>query len=614
VSGHTDPATHLDPVQESEVAYEHLSRKYKALFRYTKSCEEELYQILYRWLPRNVNKFHPLAQLRRVEEHGDMVDNYHLAEDIGKGNFGTVYRTNRPDGSVLAVKKMPKTKFLTLQSVGRLATELKLLCGVEKEQRHPNILYFNSVMHSATHLYISMPLLGKDVFELISEAAGEKCGLHETTALEIVTPVISALAHLNEMGFAHRDVKSENILVKYTTRRPREAPIEQSDYERPPMDVVVHSVQLIDFDMCCAVSEAQRSEGCGSLGFMAPEAMVKDVPDCTKLDTWSIGCVLLEVLFGHEWFSTNWLDHYRNHRELRYRGTADREGVDFFHGILSRETHKATRHVADLPRHILRSALVTNHAERASTSALNALVREYDAKAALAKRAKVGQGGAEECPEDTMMDAKTSSSSSTLSLSFGTLSHSPRGSPCGSSRGSPRVSPGGSPRGSPSKPELQHADPKGAWSGERNMKAAANSSQPTKPSLPPLGSSAAMADGDDAANSDRRKRVGNVLDNPKLLTQRHGVPLDRGSPPEGGNAGDLHSGARQSTPAQGPCGEHSMEPRRGDFVEQKDSLQRMEVQSFSNLDSLVGPKPPPDQQRRSPTFSSAGRSVKVTPS
>lgn len=39
-----------------------------------------------------------------------MVDSYQLANDIGKGNFGTVYRTQRPDGQVVAMKKMPKTK------------------------------------------------------------------------------------------------------------------------------------------------------------------------------------------------------------------------------------------------------------------------------------------------------------------------------------------------------------------------------------------------------------------------------------------------------------------------------------------------------------------------
>jgi hypothetical protein len=40
--------------------------------------------------------------------------------------------------------------------VSRLAAELELLCGVEEHQRHPNILYFESAMHSSKHLYITM--------------------------------------------------------------------------------------------------------------------------------------------------------------------------------------------------------------------------------------------------------------------------------------------------------------------------------------------------------------------------------------------------------------------------------------------------------------------------
>ena len=34
----------------------------------------------------------------------------------------------------------------------------------------------------------------------------------------------------------------------------------------------------------------------GSLGFMAPEAMLRNVPDPTKLDVWSAACVLLELV------------------------------------------------------------------------------------------------------------------------------------------------------------------------------------------------------------------------------------------------------------------------------------------------------------------------------
>ena len=34
----------------------------------------------------------------------------------------------------------------------------------------------------------------------------------------------------------------------------------------------------------------------GSLGFMAPDAMLRNVPDPTKLDVWSAACVLLELV------------------------------------------------------------------------------------------------------------------------------------------------------------------------------------------------------------------------------------------------------------------------------------------------------------------------------
>ena len=66
--------------------------------------------------------------------------------------------------------------------------------------------------------------------------------------------------------------------------------------------------------MCCGTTDAPRSEGHGSLGFMAPEAMVKNVPDPTKLDVWSLACVLMEMRMGRAWFSESWLEPYRDSR------------------------------------------------------------------------------------------------------------------------------------------------------------------------------------------------------------------------------------------------------------------------------------------------------------
>ena len=98
--------------------------------------------------------------------------------------------------------------------------------------------------------------------------------------------------------------------------------------------------------MGCDLSLAIPGEAPGSLGFMAPEAMVKNVPDPTKLDVWSAACVLLELVnclfyarvepfsltelqeaydlissvmhawqgVGHEWFDDEWLAIYKLHR------------------------------------------------------------------------------------------------------------------------------------------------------------------------------------------------------------------------------------------------------------------------------------------------------------
>ena len=65
-------------------------------------------------------------------------------------------------------------------------------------------------------------------------------GLQEDLALQVIKPVVSALCHLNRMGFAHRDVKSENILVQFN---------KDSDTG----DVAILDVRLIDFDMYVSV-------------------------------------------------------------------------------------------------------------------------------------------------------------------------------------------------------------------------------------------------------------------------------------------------------------------------------------------------------------------------
>ena len=56
-----------------------------------------------------------------------------------------------------------------------------------------------------------MPNAGVDLYKMLRD---QNCvgGMREDAALDLIMPIFDALRHLHGSGFAHRDVKSENIL------------------------------------------------------------------------------------------------------------------------------------------------------------------------------------------------------------------------------------------------------------------------------------------------------------------------------------------------------------------------------------------------------------------
>ncbi|NXQ34802.1 PAK1 kinase, partial [Alaudala cheleensis] len=87
---------------------------------------------------------------------------------------------------------------------------------------------------------------------------------------------LQALNFLHANFVIHRDVKSENILLG--------------------MD---GSVKLADFGLCAKMTSQQsrRSSMVGTAHWMAPEFVNKDSYG-TKVDIWSLGIVVIEMLQG----------------------------------------------------------------------------------------------------------------------------------------------------------------------------------------------------------------------------------------------------------------------------------------------------------------------------
>lgn len=94
----------------------------------------------------------------------------------------------------------------------------------------------------------------------------------EKKAANYVRQVMKGLAYLHLNGVIHRDIKPENIIICGGV------------------------LKISDFGWS-AITKAERKTFCGTLDYLSPEVADGDPYD-TKIDTWSVGVLLYEMLTG----------------------------------------------------------------------------------------------------------------------------------------------------------------------------------------------------------------------------------------------------------------------------------------------------------------------------
>jgi hypothetical protein len=199
---------------------------------------------------------------------------------LGTGAFGAVYLGfDSSRGSQVAVKEVP----LMNEADDALPQHILNEISIMRQASHPNVVRYIGarVAHSQRS--------GRVVQVVMEYIAGGSIGrlvrrvgaLRESVAVMYVRDVIAGLAYLHDtLGIAHRDIKSENILVSPDG-----------------------SCKLSDYGTSKAVAtEPGRGStlltSCvGSPNYMAPEVARGDAYG-RAADIWSVGCVVVELLTG----------------------------------------------------------------------------------------------------------------------------------------------------------------------------------------------------------------------------------------------------------------------------------------------------------------------------
>lgn len=289
---------------EAVVSVKRLHKQQRELYDSFKLLREkyddvktELHHVLWEFIPTekvdDLAGFSELGQVNHaVFESPDRISNYEIGGLLGEGQFSDVKLcTHSVTGEKFAMKIIQKQKISTLSGLKHVRTEVKLL----RQLQHPNIVSFADCIHSPNALYIITEIGGRDLFDFFE---ANPSGANEKVAKQIILGIVKPLVYLHNCGICHRDLKPENVLL---------TKIEHSE------DVKHEHVRICDFGQSaiCSRDGMKLSGLCGSPGFFAPEMIIGDDEyNGFAADVWSVGCIMLELIRGHDEFCRLWMASY----------------------------------------------------------------------------------------------------------------------------------------------------------------------------------------------------------------------------------------------------------------------------------------------------------------
>lgn len=144
----------------------------------------------------------------RAAKSPQPIPGYTLVKQLGKGSMGVVHLARHdPSGLPVALKLIIPEIAATRSAMDRFSREVDVL----RQLKHPNIV--EQIDHGATQgrLWFAMEYVdGPNLEAMVRDQRGE---YPISRACRVIAQVLRGLEHAHALGFVHRDVKPENIMI-----------------------------------------------------------------------------------------------------------------------------------------------------------------------------------------------------------------------------------------------------------------------------------------------------------------------------------------------------------------------------------------------------------------
>lgn len=227
------------------------------------------------------------------------IGTYQITDYIGSGGFGSVFKaedTNTP-GRIVAVKELHKKHTRNQQIKQRFFQEAVAMARLD----HPNLPRLYTFGEDNGSYYLVMEFIQGS---LLSDEIHDGGPMSPDRAVTVLTQVVDALSYAHRNGIIHRDLKPDNVILVGGGGSLK--------------------IKVLDFGIARMVggeSLTLAGEGFGTPTYMSPERISGAGGDDPRMDLYSAGIVLYEMLAGKAPFESKATDpalYWSEMRELHH--------------------------------------------------------------------------------------------------------------------------------------------------------------------------------------------------------------------------------------------------------------------------------------------------------
>jgi WD40 repeat protein/tRNA A-37 threonylcarbamoyl transferase component Bud32 len=234
------------------------------------------------------NEASAVAPLGTVRYFGD----YELLQEIARGGMGVVYKARQVSlNRMVALKMILAGQLASPQDVQRFHSEAEAAANLD----HPNIVPIYEVGEHQGQQYFSMKLI-----EGPSLAAAPRAAVRGL--VEIIVKVARAVHYAHQRGILHRDLKPSNILLQGKSEIRNLKTKKDLAHSDCRLRIADFEPFVTDFGLAKRVEGGSDLTQSGALvgtpSYMAPEQARAEKALSVRVDVYSLGAVLYELLTG----------------------------------------------------------------------------------------------------------------------------------------------------------------------------------------------------------------------------------------------------------------------------------------------------------------------------